>query len=70
MPSEEEILAYYQLIMPALRHENDVAAVVSAIVTRPDWVLSTNTAHWNAALAARTGLRIATPQAFLEQLHL
>jgi len=67
-PSEDEILAHYQSIMPALRHENDVAPVVSAILAHPDWVLSTNTKHWNPALGARTGLRIATPQQFLEQL--
>ncbi len=67
-PTEDEILAYYQRIMPALRHENDVAPVVTAILAHPDWVLSTNTKHWNPALGARAGLRIATPQQFLEQL--
>ena len=44
---------------------NDLPAVVSAMEARPDWVISTNTAHWNDELAARTGLRIATPQDFL-----
>ncbi|HUY76711.1 MAG TPA: hypothetical protein VMV29_08055 [Ktedonobacterales bacterium] len=67
-PTEDEILAHYQQIMPALRHENDVAPVVTAILAQPNWVLSTNTKHWSPALGARTGLRIATPQQFLEQL--
>lgn len=70
LPSEDEILTHYAQIMPALRHENDVPVVVTAIVARPDWVLSTNTRHWNAELANRTGLRIATPQHFLAQLPL
>lgn len=70
LPSEDEILAHYQSIMPVLKHENDMAAVVSAILARPDWVLSTNTRHWSSELAARTGLQIATPQQFLEHLAL
>ncbi len=55
-------------ILPALRHMNDLPAVVAAMEAQPDWVISTNTAHWNADLAARTGLRIATPQDFLFNL--
>lgn len=70
LPSEDEILSHYAQIMPALRHENDVVPVVSAILARPDWVLSTNTRHWNAELAKRAQLRIATPQQFLAQLAL
>ena len=70
MPSEDEILTHYAQIMPVLRHDNDVAAVITAILARPDWVLSTNTRHWNAELATRTGLHIATPQHFLTQLPL
>jgi hypothetical protein len=70
LPTEDEILAHYPQIMPALRHENDVPVVVTAMLARPDWVLSTNTKHWNTELAARTGLRIATPQQFLMQLPL
>lgn len=70
LPSEDEILAHYGQIMPVLRHVNDVPAVVSAILAQPGWVLSTNTRHWNADLALRTGLHIATPQHFLSQLSL
>ena len=67
-PSAGEVQAAMATILPALRHQNDLPAVVTAMLARPDWVLSTNTEHWNDAVAARTGLRIATPLAFLSQL--
>ena len=54
--------------MPVLKHLNDLAAVVTANHAHPDWVFSTNTEHWNDRLAERTGLRVATPFAFLQQL--
>jgi hypothetical protein len=56
-------------LLSAIRHEKDMSAVVAAVLARPDWVLSTNTAHWNEELAMRTGLRIATPAAFLSSLR-
>jgi hypothetical protein len=59
----------YQNLMPAVRHENDMASIVAAVLARPDWVLSTNTKHWNQDVAARTGLHIATPLDFLEHLQ-
>jgi hypothetical protein len=70
LPSEDEIRAHLASILPVIRHVNDVPAVVTALRAQPDWVLSTNTAHWNSRLTARTGLRVATPLAFLSQLHL
>ena len=69
LPSSEEIRAQAPAILPILRHVNDLPAVVTAIRVQPDWVLSTNTEHWNERLAARSGLRIATPLAFLRQLR-
>ena len=68
-PSEQVVKGAMYLVLPALRHSNDIEAVVSAMEARPDWVISTNTAHWNAELAARIGLRIATPQDFLLGLY-
>ncbi len=65
---QEEIMRHKPHILPALRHENDVPPVVAAMNSAPDWVISNNDRHWNAELAARTGLRIATAYAFLEQL--
>ena len=64
-PTNESIARAFPTIMPALRHVNDLQAVVAAMEARPDWVISTNRAHWNADLATRSGLRIATPQDFL-----
>lgn len=69
-PSQDEIQAQTPTILPVVRHLNDMAAVVTAMHARPDWVLSTNTRHWGPALAARTGLRVVTPRAFLQQLTL
>ena len=67
-PSAADMLAHADLLS-AVRHEKDMSAVVAAVLARPDWVLSTNTAHWNEELATRTGLRIATPATFLSSLR-
>ncbi len=67
-PSEAEMLAHRN-VLAAVRHRNDMPGVIAAVLARPDWVLSTNTEHWNQALAARTGLQIATPTAFLASLQ-
>ena len=69
LPTEEDIRAQLSTVLPALRHVNDLPAVVTALQASPDWVISTNTEHWNERLANRTGLRIATPQAFLPHLR-
>lgn len=68
IPTEDVVREQAPIIMPVLKHLNDLAAVVTAIHAHPDWVLSTNTEHWNDRLAERTGLRVATPFAFLQQL--
>lgn len=70
LPSEDEIQTHLAFILPVIRHVNDLPAVVTALLAQPDWVLSTNTAHWNSRLTARTGLRVATALSFLSQLHL
>lgn len=67
-PSQPTIMHYTSLVLPVLRHLNDLRAVISAIEAKPDWVLSTNTAHWSPALGARTGLRIAHPWHLLDYL--
>jgi hypothetical protein len=64
-PRSEIVARAMPMILPALRHLNDLQAVVAAMEARPDWVISTNRAHWNNDLARRSGLRIATPQDFL-----
>jgi hypothetical protein len=67
-PTEDAVRRAMYTILPALRHINDLPAVVAAMEARPDWVISTNSAHWNDGLATRTGLRIVTPVEFLRRL--
>lgn len=65
LPEPQEIQQQKPILLPALRHVNDLAAVVTALQARPDWVISSNRAHWNEDLASRTGLHIVTPQTFM-----
>ena len=51
-----------------IRHEANVPVLLSAIAAQPDWLLSHNTKHFTAAVAQRTGLRIATPIQFFRTL--
>ena len=67
-PTPEVITQAAPIVLPVLRHINDLPAVVAALEARPDWVISGNRAHWNAAVAGRTGLRIVTPTGFLQRL--
>ncbi len=67
-PTQDDVHRLLGTVMPALRHVNDLEAVVAAMHARPDWVISTNTEHWGPNLADRTGLRIGTPIAFLEDV--
>jgi predicted nucleic acid-binding protein len=51
-----------------IRHAADVPIPLSAMQSRPDWVLTHNTSHFTAAVAIRTGLRITTPSLFFQSL--
>lgn len=51
-----------------IRHEADVPILLSAMASKPDWLLSHNTKHFTSAVAERTGLRIATPAQFFRTL--
>jgi len=51
-----------------IRHAADVPVLLSAIVSKPDWLLTHNTNHFNKAVAQRTSLRIATPAEFFRTL--
>lgn len=64
VPPEPVVRGLMYRVLPALRHANDMAAVATAMAVQPDWVISTNRAHWGDDLATRTGLCIATPQGF------
>jgi len=51
-----------------IRHEADVPVLLSAMASKPDWLLTHNTRHFTRAVAQRTGLRIATPAEFFRAL--
>jgi predicted nucleic acid-binding protein len=51
-----------------IRHEAEVPVLISAIASKPDWLLTHNTKHFTKAVAHRTSLRIATPAEFFRTL--
>lgn len=51
-----------------IRHEADVPVLLSAMASKPDWLLTHNTKHFTKAVAQRTALRIATPAEFFREL--
>lgn len=63
-PDQSEVMAGRHLI----RHAADVPVLLSAIASRPDWLITHNTKHFTPAVARRTGLRIATPVEFFRAL--
>ena len=56
-PDEDLVRSSRHLI----RHAADVPVVLSAMASKPDWLLTHNTKHFTKAVAERTALRIATP---------
>ncbi|MFI5104020.1 MAG: putative toxin-antitoxin system toxin component, PIN family [Terriglobales bacterium] len=53
-----------------IRHEPDVPVLLSAVASKPDWLLTHNIKHFTQGVAQRTGLRIATPAEFFRTLAL
>lgn len=51
-----------------IRHAADVPVLLSAMASKPDWLLTHNTRHFTQAVAQRTGVRIATPALFFRTL--
>jgi predicted nucleic acid-binding protein len=51
-----------------IRHAADVPVLLSAMASKPDWLLTHNTKHFTKAVAHRTSLRIATPAEFFRSL--
>ena len=51
-----------------IRHEADVPVLLSALASKPDWLLTHNTKHFTPEVAKRTGLHIATPADFFRKL--
>ncbi len=64
LPEAREVAQSRHLI----RHAADVPVLLSAMHSQPDWLLTHNTSHFTAAVAERTGLRIATPHAFFQAM--
>ena len=51
-----------------IRHASDVPVLLSAMASKPDWLLTHNTKHFTKTVARRTSLRIATPAEFFRAL--
>ena len=63
-PDESAVNAARHLI----RHAADVPVLLSAMASRPDWLLTHNAKHFTLAVARRSGLRIATPVEFFREI--
>jgi hypothetical protein len=63
-PDLDQVGSSRQLI----RHAADVPVLLSAMASKPDWLLTHNTRHFTKAVAEKTGLRIATPAEFFKTL--
>lgn len=55
------------MLLPSLRHVNDLPAIVTAIQAKPERVISRNTEHWNEALANRADRHLVTALGFPRQ---
>lgn len=51
-----------------IRHAADAPVLLSAMASKPDWLLTHNTKHFTKAVGNRTALRIATPAEFFRAL--
>jgi predicted nucleic acid-binding protein len=51
-----------------IRHAADVPVLLSAMASKPDWLLTHNTKHFTQAVVKRAGVRIATPSEFFRRL--
>ncbi len=63
-PSEASVHSSRHLI----RHAADVPVLLSAIASKPDWLLTHNTRHFTQPVAKRAAVRIATPAQFFQTL--
>ena len=64
VPDEDRIRSHRHLI----RHAADVPVLLSAMDSKPDWLLTNNIKHFTPEVGRRTGLRIATPAEFFRIL--
>ena len=71
--TEPEIVQYpaRELVQSSrhlIRHAADVPVLLSAMTSKPDWLLTHNTKHFTQSVAKRSGLRIASPAEFFRAL--
>lgn len=71
--TKPEIVPYpaYDLVRSnrhLIRHAADVPVLLSAVASKPDWLLTHNTKHFTKAVAQKSSLRIATPVEFFRSL--
>ena len=70
--SGPEIIPYPAALVQSsrhlIRHAADVPVLLSAMASKPNWLLTHNPKHFTQAVANRTGLRIATPAEFFRAL--
>jgi len=50
------------------RHAADIPVLLSAIASKPDWLMAHNSKDFTQTVANRTGLRIATQAEFFRTL--
>jgi predicted nucleic acid-binding protein len=68
-----EMVAYPDATLVAasrhlIRHAADVPVILSAMASKPDWLLTHNTKHFTKAVAERSAVRIAAPVEFCRTL--
>jgi hypothetical protein len=63
LPSARELAASRRLIA----HAADVPALLSAMQSKPDWLLTHNAKRFTQQVAKRTGLQIGTPVEFFRE---
>jgi predicted nucleic acid-binding protein len=63
-PTDDAVRSSRHLI----RHAADVPVLLSAMASKPDWLLTHNIKHFTRTVAQRTSLRIATPADFFRAL--
>jgi predicted nucleic acid-binding protein len=63
-PAEDLVQSSRHLI----RHAADVPVLLSAMASKPDWLLTHNLKHFSKTVAQRTSLRITTPAEFFRTL--
>lgn len=68
-PTPAEIKAAEPLLLPGIRHVNDIPIALAVRIIQPDAFISSNDEHWKPSLARLLGgVPILTPRKFLQWL--